>query len=63
MDIIEKQLKEFINNKEPNVYALRGSWGVGKTFTWEKIINDADNYFAFEKYSYVSLFVLIPYQH
>ncbi len=56
MDIIEKQLKEFINNKEPNVYALRGSWGVGKTFTWEKIINDADNYFAFEKYSYVSLF-------
>ena len=42
----------------PEVLAIRGAWGVGKTFAWNKFLREAkeSNEIALEGYSYVSLF-------
>ncbi|MGO4705861.1 hypothetical protein AB4072_08805 [Microvirga sp. 2MCAF38] len=56
----KKELLRFLATSTPEVLALRGRWGVGKTFTWNRVLKEAkkDGAIAIETYAYVSLFGL-----
>lgn len=58
IEIIKKQIDKFLGSDEPAVIALKGAWGVGKTFTWRKFLLEAKtaNRVSLARYSYVSLF-------
>ncbi len=58
LDVVKEQIYRFLDSDIPEVMAIKGSWGVGKTYTWNKLLQDAKNKnkIKFERYSYVSLF-------
>ncbi|MFC1552660.1 P-loop NTPase fold protein, partial [Candidatus Latescibacterota bacterium] len=58
VEIVEKEVKRFLSTDTPEVLAIRGAWGVGKTYAWKKYIKEAQEkkLIALNKYSYVSLF-------
>ncbi len=58
--LIKSQIDRFLITETPEVMAIKGAWGVGKTFAWNKYITDASrgNKIALDDYSYVSLFGL-----
>ncbi|PKH86918.1 hypothetical protein [Colwellia sp. Bg11-28] len=58
VEIIKSQIFKFLSSDEPEVMAIKGQWGVGKTFSWKKFLNEAceENKIKLERYSYVSLF-------
>jgi hypothetical protein len=60
IDIIKQEITRFLKSDTPEVMAIKGSWGVGKTYSWNKFLVDAknNNDIALRKYSYVSLFGL-----
>jgi signal recognition particle GTPase len=41
LDIIEKQIQNFLKSNEPEVMAIKGVSGVGKTYTWNKFLEQA----------------------
>lgn len=55
---IEEEIFEFLSSEEPRVLVLRGPWGVGKTFAWQKWLKEASkkNQISLRQYSNVSLF-------
>lgn len=55
---IKSQIDFFLSKSEPSVMAIRGEWGVGKTYAWNKYLIEArrDDRVPCGKYSYVSLF-------
>lgn len=55
---VETKLTDFLSTTTPEVVALKGAWGVGKTYTWNKLSLQAKEkkQIALKKYSYVSLF-------
>lgn len=53
---IKKQIDKFLETDLPEIIAIRGKWGVGKTFSWIKFLKEAKEQIKFKKYSYVSLF-------
>jgi Cdc6-like AAA superfamily ATPase len=57
IDAIKSEITRFLKSSTPEVMAIKGSWGVGKTYSWNKFLLDAKNNtnIALEKYSYVSL--------
>lgn len=60
IDTIKSEIDRFLQSSTPEVMAIKGSWGVGKTYSWNKFLIDAknNNSIALGKYSYVSLFGL-----
>ncbi len=56
--IVKNEVERFLVSDEPEVLAIKGDWGVGKTFSWNKILQNANAYdgVKLQKYSYVSLF-------
>ena len=60
IDIIRSEITRFLQSSTPEVMAIKGSWGVGKTYSWNKFLVDAkkNKSIALGKYSYVSLFGL-----
>ena len=58
IDILEDQIGRFLASEAPEVMSIKGAWGVGKTYAWNKYLANAKNLkkIAFKKYSYVSLF-------
>lgn len=58
IEIIKKQIYQFLETDTPEVIAIRGAWGVGKTQAWNKYIKDAQAHgrIALDQYSYISLF-------
>lgn len=58
VEVIKDQIFQFLSSDEPEVMAIKGKWGVGKTFSWKKFLNEActENKLNLERYSYVSLF-------
>ena len=58
LQIIQQHILEFLSSSEPEVLAISGAWGVGKTFAWnQELVNCRDDKaLEFDKYSYVSLF-------
>jgi hypothetical protein len=55
---IRTQIDKFLISDTPEVIAIKGVWGVGKTYSWNKFLNEAkeNNKISLDKYSYVSLF-------
>ncbi len=58
LEIIQEQIQKFFKSSTPEVMAIVGKWGVGKTYTWDNLLSEAkeSGEIGFEKYSYVSLF-------
>lgn len=58
IQVIREQINNFLTSPDAEVLAIKGAWGVGKTFSWNKFLLEAKNEkkIALEKYSYVSLF-------
>lgn len=58
LDTIKSQINKFLKSDFPEVLAIKGVWGSGKTYTWNKFLLDAKNRneISLERYSYVSLF-------
>jgi Cdc6-like AAA superfamily ATPase len=56
--IIKGKIYQFLSTDTPEVMAIKGEWGVGKTFSWKKFLQDAksENKIELDRYSYVSLF-------
>lgn len=58
LELLTKELDRFIESKAPQVFCIRGEWGVGKTYAWEQYLiaaNNADQ-LPLANYAYVSLF-------
>lgn len=56
---IQNAIDEFLSTDASGVLAIKGEWGVGKTFYWKEKVEphiDEKTHVSFEKYSYVSLF-------
>ncbi len=56
LEFVKDQLSDFITSTEPEVMAIQGEWGIGKTYTWNAFLEKNKNNIAFNRYSYVSLF-------
>ena len=58
IEILEDQIGRFLASEAPEVMSIKGAWGVGKTYAWNKYLLQAKNQkkIALRKYSYVSLF-------
>jgi hypothetical protein len=56
VEIVKKQINKFLSTDTPEVLAIKGGWGVGKTYCWDKYIEEFKNESALKSYSYVSLF-------
>lgn len=56
--IIKNQIDKFLASGDPGVLAIKGDWGVGKTFAWNKYLLEArnENRIGLRKYSYISTF-------
>jgi len=56
--LVKSQIDRFLASDIPEVISIKGRWGIGKTFTWNKFLCEAkdNNGVTLEKYSYVSLF-------
>ncbi|WP_288368175.1 hypothetical protein [uncultured Alcanivorax sp.] len=56
--LVKEQIQEFLADDTPEVLAIRGDWGVGKTFTWNTFLTAAaeSQSVSLDNYSYVSLF-------
>jgi len=56
VEIVKEQINKFLSTATPEVLAIKGGWGVGKTYCWDKYIEEFKNESALKSYSYVSLF-------
>ncbi|EPR36134.1 hypothetical protein dsat_1662 [Alkalidesulfovibrio alkalitolerans DSM 16529] len=58
LEQIKKRLNSFLASDTPEVIAIKGPWGIGKTFAWNRILKDAKKRGGIKlgKYAYVSLF-------
>ena len=56
MDPIEESLLNFLKDDTLRVAALKGAWGIGKTFFWRNFVKSQRQNLGFRGYSYVSLF-------
>ena len=55
---VKNEIDRFLKSAEPEVLAIKGDWGVGKTFAWHRLLQEAknENRISLDIYSYVSLF-------
>jgi predicted AAA+ superfamily ATPase len=57
-DRVTREIVRFLESSKPEVLALRGAWGVGKTYLWNKLLEQTKATIGLKKYAYVSLFGL-----
>lgn len=53
---VSTEVKRFLADSEPEVLAIKGKWGVGKTYQWNELVKESRNKKSLKLYSYVSLF-------
>jgi hypothetical protein len=53
---VKAALTAFLADQEPGVIAIKGDWGVGKTFLWGRFIAEQQAVKGYSGYSYASLF-------
>lgn len=55
---VKDQIKQFLASPTPEVLAIRGAWGTGKTYLWNSLLKAAaeTQTIGLRKYAYVSLF-------
>lgn len=58
LGVIKEQIERFLSSDAPEVMAIKGAWGVGKTYTWNRLLKEAkeNQRIKNKKYSYISLF-------
>jgi len=58
IEVIKAQIDKFLESDAPEVIAIKGAWGVGKTYSWKKYLNEAKlrDRIKLNRYSYVSMF-------
>ena len=56
IETIKTEITRFLGIETPEVMAIKGKWGTGKTHLWNKLLEENKDKIKFEKYSYVSLF-------
>ncbi len=56
--LVKQQIQRFLASNTPEVLAIKGGWGVGKTYSWNEYIEEFKDECALKSYSYVSLFGL-----
>lgn len=56
IEVVKKQVHSFLKKSDPEVLAIKGDWGVGKTFTWKQYLSQYKSDISLNRYSYVSLF-------
>ncbi|MFM0303195.1 hypothetical protein PQQ99_24050 [Paraburkholderia sediminicola] len=54
--VIESVINEFLDSKKPEVLAISGQWGVGKTYALREMVRDYDGGNSLAWYSYISVF-------
>jgi len=56
--LVKEEIEKFLGRQEAEVLCIRGKWGVGKTYTWAKQLEAAQQAKVVKRprYSYVSLF-------
>ena len=57
-DTVRSVVERFLKSDTPEVLAVKGAWGVGKTYAWNKLVLDNKDSIALPTYCYVSLFGL-----
>lgn len=56
---VRAAIKQFLAAKTPQVLCIRGDWGTGKTYNWQKLVKElrgSGDTIALGQYAYVSLF-------
>src|SRR3546814_12175020 len=55
---VNEEILAFLAGTEPEVFCIRGKWGVGKTHAWKNCMKEAKEVhrIGFSRYAYVSLF-------
>ena len=58
--IVRAEIERFLQSSAPEVLCISGRWGVGKTYSWQKYLEAAEDTkkVALSRYAYVSLFGL-----
>ena len=56
IEIASEVVMQFLERESPGVLAIKGNWGVGKTYFWKEFIRQNRRKFREISYSYVSLF-------
>lgn len=58
LNVIKDQIGIFLESDTPEIIAIKGKWGTGKTYAWNTYLNEAKkaNKIKLANYSYVSLF-------
>lgn len=56
ISVIEEVIKDFISSSTPKILAIKGKWGSGKTYTWNRVLNLNKGALKEKEYSYLSLF-------
>ena len=51
--LVKSQIDRFLASDTPEVISIKGRWGIGKTFSWNKFLQEAKdkNKITLEKYS------------
>lgn len=59
-ELLEQEISRFLRSSDPEVLCLRGAWGIGKTYSWHRFLQQAKerDAIALKSYAYVSLFGL-----
>jgi hypothetical protein len=57
-ELVQSEIRRFLKSTDPEVLCVTGEWGVGKTFTWQRMLREArtKKSCALARYSYASLF-------
>jgi hypothetical protein len=55
---MQAEIRRFLRSPDPEVLCVTGAWGVGKTYTWQKILRESQSKksVGLARYSYTSLF-------
>ena len=57
-ELVKARIDDFLASETPEILCIRGSWGVGKTYSWRQYYRAAvaDQTVRLQRYSYVSMF-------
>lgn len=55
---VRSVVESFLRDPDPQVMSIKGSWGVGKTYAWNKLVEDNETLITPAHYCYISLFGL-----
>jgi hypothetical protein len=58
IETFRSEVDKFLRQTQPGVLAVKGAWGVGKTYAWQHLLEEKREFAVPQNYSYISLFGL-----